>query len=203
MASLSVRVPSRRRGRRRNGGQGRLQARLGVDQEVGGGDDALASGDAAQDLHAVGDLGAHPDLARLQAAGFQVDEHECPFAGLEDCALRHHETGPEADLEDHIGEHLGLELSVSVVDFDAHLDGSRLLIDHGRDVGHGPAPGPPRQVRQRQLGRRSHVHRGQVGLVHVGEHPEMTEVCDVEQRVHRRHAHPVDRHLLGDVAADR
>ena len=64
-----------------------LQIALGVDQEVGGGDDGVALGKTFADFDVA--VAAPPglDLARLEAALALVDQHGLPAAGVQHRAL--------------------------------------------------------------------------------------------------------------------
>lgn len=60
-----------------------LQIAFGVDQEVGGDDDALAVGDALDDFDVLVTARAEPDLARFKAAFAALDQHDLALAAID------------------------------------------------------------------------------------------------------------------------
>ena len=179
-----------------------LEAALRVQDEIGGGDDALAFVQAARDHPARGNLGAHLDLARLEVAVALVDESVLARPGVEHRVLGDDEALSEVTREGHVDERLGSQLALRVGELHAHLDRPRLGVHERRDEGH-----PTSQelllglVRERDLGRLPYAHEGSLVLVDGGLDPHPREVDDgVEVHVRGDRLAVVVGHALGHDA---
>ncbi len=186
----------------REGRERGLQARFRVEQEVGRRHDPVALGEAAQHLVAVGDLRADLDVAGFDRAVRAIEEDEPAIARVDDGAVGHHQALALLDVQHDVAEHVRLERPALVGHVDADLDRARGAVDGRGDVRHLAAPLPARLVRERHRRRHAEPDAAEVGLVDVGQHPDVREVGDLEDGVGRHHAHALHDGLRRDEAAD-
>src|SRR5207247_11067346 len=105
-----------------------LEAALRVEDEVAGGDDALALVESPCDHAPRCDLRAYLDLTRFEIAVALVPEHVLARAGVERGVVGHDETLPHIAPEYDVDERLGPQVQLRVRELQAHLDGPRLRV---------------------------------------------------------------------------
>src|SRR5260221_10093407 len=77
-----------------------FEAGLGVQEEVGGGHDAVAFREAEDHLDAIAEPGAQLDLAWVQPTTLPVHEDDAAVPGVDHRAVRHDQAGAEIALQE-------------------------------------------------------------------------------------------------------
>ena len=153
---------------------------FGVEEELGGGDDAFARLEATEDLViALGTTRTESDFTWLEFSAFQSDEDGVLFAAAQNGHIGHkHGLGHEKGMDFHGGEHAGLEKEARIGKFHAHARGARFLF-HGRiDVSDLSAKAAVRHVGELDDGLLADLEERQVLLVNFGQHPDFADVAN-------------------------
>ena len=187
----------------RDAGERRLQARLGVDEEVRLRDDILARLDTLTDLIVRIDLGADFHFPGLEAAVSLGDEHDAAGSGGHDRAVGNREDAPKRSFKRDLRVHAGLQHLVRIRELETHLDRACLLVHDGSDECDLARPGASGQIAEAYPGSLADVNEWRFRLVDIREHPDVVEGCDLEQRVGRHDPGALDGVLRRDEAVHR
>ena len=149
------------------------------------------------------DLCPGPHVARLEPPLPLGHEDDGSRPRREHGPVGHGHDAAERPLEREVRVHLGLQALVGVVERDADLDRPRLLIENGGDEG-GPCPSRFARVdREAHPSRLPDGDERRFGFVHVGHYPDAPDPGDIEERVGRHDAGPLDGILRHHEAVDR
>src|SRR5690349_21637081 len=182
----------------------RLEPALGRDQEVPRGHDGLAGGEARDDFVLVARLRPQGHGARSEPPVSQIHEYDALVADVENGALRNRESLPHRGAEQHVHEHVGLQVAPGVGRHDADLRRPRLWIQVGIDRGDGPRPGLLREKGRENGGRHSGPERRKLVGIDARDHPDGVDGRDLVERLARGEgAAPDDVLLQHDAAGGR
>src|SRR4030043_1952070 len=152
--------------------EGGLEARLGVDEEVGGHDDVLAVAKPVEDLEHVLALDAELHLPGPEIPVAPGHEDDLGYAGVQDCVGGDGQFRPIIDMDLEVGEHLGLELEPRIGDLDADLVRPRLGLEIRIDVDDLPGERFPGIIGKGDLRLLPGLDEGQLVLVDFAEDPD-------------------------------
>src|SRR6266404_2052128 len=93
-------------------GQSRAEARLGIDEEVGGGHDLFAGGDPAHDLIIAFGRASQRHRARLEPAAALHDEDDLRLTRVENGLARHGDLLAERHVDRNFDERLRTEAPI-------------------------------------------------------------------------------------------
>ena len=164
---------------------------------------SLAGLESCDDFDQVARGIADLDLARLESAVADRGEHDLPFAGIDDRVGGNAQRLLRPAVEDHLPEHLRPQLAARVGEGQAHLGGARPGVEHRLDEPHPALEGAVGQRGEAERDGRAELHARQVGLVRIGEHPNLGQIGDLEWSVARYQPRPLDDALRRDYAGDR
>ena len=110
---------------------------LAVDQELARDDDLFSFGEAVSHFDpTVSGVEAQDDLTRLEASFAQRDDGDVATPGAQDRLVGNgHDAGARICGQGDVGEHVGLEELLGVLELDPHPRRARLRIEERVDVG--------------------------------------------------------------------
>ena len=130
--------------------------------------------------------------------------HQGAPAGADDRLLRHRQhVFPNFGLYGHIGEHVGLQDQLRIVQFHPHSGRAGRWV-HGRiDEGQGSLKGASGQIAQFDGRPLPFPNPGKLVFVNIDVNPDPGQIGDGVEIVVRADLHPLPHHQLGDDALGR
>ncbi len=189
---------------RRHALEVRIDGRFGVEQELGRADYVVTGFDPLLNGDLVTKLGAQGDGHRLEVAIPQRQYQPVLAAGADHRFARRHQAGFSlAGADAHLGEHVGFQELVRVVETQADPQGAGAGIKRRVEVVHPTLPAASRGIVQGHGDRIADLYLGGLALEHLGTHPHLLEGADVEEGGGGLHILAFPHLELGDIAAAR
>ena len=190
----------RRRNKRTSGS---LQLRLGINQEVGRGDDLFVRLETFTDYNFVSDLRPELNFPRLDVAFALIHKDQIPRSRMKCRGGRHNQLTAHRQFYANVCVHSRSQLQSRVRKHQAYRQRARAHVELWEDVLHTTVEHSARIRIHRDFSGIARLDLSRVALEHLRQYPDIGKISHGVQHRFRLHVHVGQSFLVSDVARDR